>query len=341
MNFRHLITLAGLLWLLAACAPARSRAEDVVYLQSASPDAPPLIVRGEVIFYTGDKLVVKLATGEDRTYPLNTKVLQIETTQLPEYEQGLAAYDSGKFEEALQLFSSAFERENRAWVQREILSRIISCHQNLGQWVEAGQRFLTLVSSDPKTPYFQAMPLAWVSDPPPAPLENQAKVWLASGDPVARLLGASHILPVNKAEAEAVFADLRFHADQRIAAIARMQLWRTDMHRVTIDLLKDWKRDLDRSPPETQAGGFFLLGMANLQTRNAQDAALWFMRVPIHFPQQRRLGARAMLEAAGQLEAIGQKSEAVRLYTELVDAYAAFPESRAAADRLKSLNIQN
>ncbi|MDA7978868.1 MAG: hypothetical protein MPJ50_08885 [Pirellulales bacterium] len=310
--------------------------EDTVYV-SVGDSADTLSYRGEIVSYVGGKLVLRLANGTERTFASNDRVLRIDTQHTSEYREALALYESGEFDKALQGFGNAFELESRTWVQRLILERVIYCRQNLGQLDVAGQRFLQLVSSDPNTPYFSSIPLAWVSDPPSAPLERQAMSWLNSPQPIARLLGASHLLSTRRAEAEQALSDLRFDADQRVAALARMQLWRTDLHRVNEDMIDRWVQEMERFPHSLLAGGYFLIGSANAEINRAEDAALKLMRVPIHYPQQRRLGARCLIEAARQLEALGQTAGATRLYNELLDEFAAFPESQEAKERLDEI----
>ncbi len=310
-------------------------AQDTVYVSSGETGV--IGYSGEVVSYTGERLVLKLSNGTERTFPGNTNIVRIDTQHTAEFREAQVHYDSGEYEQALESYERALQKESRAWVQRMILEQIIYCEQSLDHWESAARRFLILVSSDPKTPYFPCIPLAWVSDPPLASLERQARTWLESQQPVSQLLGASHLLATQRADAERVLSDLRFHADQRVAALARMQLWRTDLHRADVSRIAGWEKDLERSSHALRAGGYFLIGSANVQIRRAEAAALSLMRVPIHYPRQRRLVARCLIESGRQLEVLGQTGEATRLYQELVDQFAAFPESAEARSRLDKL----
>ena len=63
-----------------------------------------------------------------------------------------------------------------------------------------------------------------------------------------------------------------------------------------------------------------------------------FLRIVILHPQHADLAARSLLGASGELEKMGQRDEAVRLYEEIVGRYSE-PGSvvAAAKERLKNL----
>ena len=77
------------------------------------------------------------------------------------------------------------------------------------------------------------------------------------------------------------------------------------------------------------AGPNFVFGRGLAQQQQWEQAALAMMRVPILYPKQRSLSARALLEAGRALERLERTKQAVHLYRELIRDY---PETKPVAE---------
>jgi tetratricopeptide (TPR) repeat protein len=308
--------------------------EDVVHAAVGENSRARTRLTGEVLDYTGTTLVMRVAGGAERAFPAE-RVFLIETERTPEHVRGDKLAGQFQCAAALSEYRAALDREQRRWVRREILSTICRCHRELGEYLPAAQNFLLLVASDPTTPYFASIPLAWEPGEPTAELAAAARQWLGQTDnAVAALIGASHLLATSHAaEASARLKQLAFDRDPRVAWLARAQSWRSLVQTANELRLESWASDVEKAPEELRAGGYFVLGQALAQRREHERAALALLRVPVLYRDHRSLSARALLAAAGQLEKIGQASEAENLYRELTEEFADTAAGREAAER--------
>lgn len=327
MSARRRLTLA---WIVAFCGAATAAA-DTVELAAASAPRGRTKVSGRVLEYTGRQLVLELAGGRTQEFP-GPRVLRVETDYGPDQVAADRLFTGSQYAEALPLYRQAVDREKRVWVKRLILARMVWCYQALGQAQPAGEVFLLLLQSDPSTPYFDCIPLAWVPAQPPPLLAQTAGAWLARDErqePAAVLLGASHLLPTAKRpEALAKLQRLVTNADKRIARLALAQTWLAAAN-PDDEQLAGWQRAVDEMPEPLRAGPYFALGRGYLARQRWEDAALALMRIPILYPRHVQLAARSLLEAGVALERLGRPRQAARLYRELLRSY---PESRPAAE---------
>lgn len=307
--------------LVVLAGAARALAADDVVTIAASTGSGRMRLGGQVIDYTGEQLTLRLAGGREQSFRAD-QVLDVETAMGPRHQEADQAVAQRRFDEAEKLLRTAFDEESRPWVRRMILAKLARCCAALDQWQRAGEAFLMLVQSDPATPYFDAVPLAWLPRQSSAALEQVARRWMEQNEPAAALLGASHLL-VGTARAAATerLRHLATAGDRRIALLATAQLWRAET--ITADEAKTdaWQRTIDAMPEPLQAGPYFVLGSALSRQKRWEEAALALLRVPILYPEQRPLAARALLEAGGALENLGQPKDTARLYAELVRAY--------------------
>lgn len=328
-------------WLVAAAslavigALARARAEDTIHVSVGESTRSKVRLTGEVLDYTGQTLLVRLPGGVERAFP-SDRVHFIETTRTPEHVAADKLLREQQPEAALAQYRSALEKEQRRWVRREILSHMVACHDELDDPAAAVQFFMLLVQSDPHTPYFNCIPLAWLPrQTSPALVETAAK-WMAhDDDPVAVLLGASHLLmSPQRAAAQARLQSLSFGGDPRVAALARGQIWRANFATASDLQVENWATDVEKMPESLRAGPYFVLAAAWSAKHQPARAALAYMHVPILYSSQRRLADRALLEAGRELEKIGQKEEAASLYRELVERHNKSPLVEEARQRL-------
>ncbi len=326
--------IAGTALLIAASLAGRALAVDTVEVATAGSGGKGRArLVGQVVDYTGKQLILELPGARRQEVP-GDRVLRVETEYGRHHQQADALWEKGRFEQALPLYRRALDvdEEPRLWVRRLILAQIVRCYRGLGQFAAAGRTFLLLLESDPDTPYFDCIPLAWVPGQPPPELEQAARSWLARSEaesPAAVLLGASHLLSTS--ERPGAFERLKRLAtsrDRRVAQLAYAQTWRTAVH-VDDSELDRWSRAIENMPESYRAGPYFVLGRALGQRERWEDAALAFLRVPILFGGQRALAARSLLEAGRALERLAQPDRASRLYRELQTSY---PETRSAQE---------
>jgi len=154
-------------------------------------------------------------------------------------------------------------------------------------------------------------------------MEQKAQAWLASDQPVAQLLGASHLLMTrHRAAAIDKLQTLRFQRDGRIAGPAKAQLWRAELATASSAKVAEWQSELSKIPEPLRAGGYYVVGSALARHQQGEEAALTLLRVPVLYPQDRNLAARCLADAARLLEGLGKADEAARLNRELLTQYA-------------------
>ena len=330
-------------WLTLACIMAawsgQAAALDTVEVAAASAPRGRTRLSGRVVDYTGRQLVLELPGGRRQEIP-GDRVLGVKTRYDPQQVEADRLLEKGQYAEALALYQRAIAGEKRPWVKRLILARMVWCFQGLGQAQPAGEAFLALVQSDPSTPHFDCIPLAWIPAQPPALLQETARGWLARDErkaPAAVLLGASHLLPT--AERPAALARLQRLAtnpDKRIALLALAQTWRAAAN-PSDDQLEGWQRGVEQMPEPLRAGPYYALGRGYLQRQRWEDAALALMRIPIVYAQHRHLAARSLLEAARSLERLDRPKQAARLYRELLKSYPEAPSAAEARSRIEEM----
>ncbi len=305
---------------------------DVVVLQS--PSGSTVRVTGTVLDYTGQTVRVRTPTGLERSYP-SDQVVGVEADRLPDHRQADTLLAAGKVQQASDLYRQAIAQEKRRWVRRRLLVQLIWCDQALGRIESAATRFLALLASDPETPDFGAIPLAW--QPSEQVPRRQAEAWLARTDtPAAMLLAASHLLSSDRRPvALQTLRRLAQDTDRRVALLAEAQTWRTELFRATPQQAEAWARRVEAMPPQLRAGPYWLVGQAWAQAGRHDDAALALMRVPVLYPESRRLAAMALLAAAESLAADGQTKAARRLFREVIDHAGDLASSRQARQYLQ------
>jgi tetratricopeptide (TPR) repeat protein len=340
-----------LIWLGAAALVAMATvvsvddawADDVVVLRDERPSAAPSAEMrrlGEIVEYTGAELKLRTASGRVVTYP-SRLVERIESSFSKSQEEAEQLLDAGKPERALEKYRQALGEEKRAWARRRILSGAVWAYQAIGRPAEAGKMFLAIYDEDPTTPHFDCIPLAWRDDEPP--IDSQAARWLAdSTRSAAMLLGASRLL-LGGEQAAAITAleRLTTDGDARVALLAEAQLWRIRLAGLSDEEIERRRTVVERLEVSLRAGPYFVLGQSLAQHHRAEQAALAWMRIPIHYPRQRRLASAALIAAGGQLEKIERSAEAARLYREAIGAAGESNDAQEAQLRLKRIEAKN
>ncbi len=304
-------------------------------------DGGPKTLRGTVLRCEGrEGLVFKAQSGSQEVFGID-RLLDVEPEST---ETSLAAENDerkGNFDSALLLYHKARENEQRPWVRQYLTARRVRAFNADGRLAEAFQEFYLLARSDPYSVFSDCIPLVWFSPDSFAALggaasEQAALQWVGAEaeNPAASLLAASVLLSSSRRESRNLALErlksLTFldATDQgrnakptnetilrsQWARLAVAQLWRTK-----IPMLKNekewetWEPLIENLLPSFRAGPYYLLGEACAKTRNDEKAILALMRIPIHFPEERTLTAKALAEAAVLLRKLGRDEEAANL----------------------------
>lgn len=317
-----------LLIVAACCVPAAG--QDTVYISSRGSASGYVKLTGRVVEYTGRELRFQIAGVTERTIPPD-EVLRIETQYGRSQVEADAAYAGGELTSAVALYGQARREETRAWVRRQITAQMVWCYRGLDRPEPAIEEFRVLIGSDPQTPYFACIPLAWVPSQPSVVLERAARQWLAEeATPVLVLLGASHVMSTAaRPTALARLRQLTLGTDDRIARLAQAQTWRAAVVTADAQELAAWQSGIDAMPEPLRAGPYYVLGLGWAQRQGWEQAALAFLRVPILYPQHRTVAARSLLDAGRSLEKLDRPQQAAGLYRELMKTY---PKTRSATE---------
>ena len=323
---RRALLIVGIVVVAATRAPA----EDVVRFEN--PQQPGVVVRlsGEVLEFTGRQLEMKTAAGAKRVVPAE-QVVDVETTHTHQQRAADELREKGEFAAALAAYPAALSAESRTWVRRQILADMVRAAIGAEQLTTAGDYFLILVQSDPDTRDFGLIPLVWLPGELGLGVEKKSQEWLArQTQPVAQLLGASHLLLTPQGDAaDAQLLRLSTHADARIAALAESQRWRRRLATVTVTELDDWLAKVERFPEAVRAGAYFTLAKGLAARHRPAEAARAWMRVPLLHREQRPLAAEALARTIDVLRGQGDLDAVRRLRRELL---ADFAETRAARE---------
>jgi tetratricopeptide (TPR) repeat protein len=312
-------------------------AQDTVYLVPETSARSAQTLTGKVIDFTGRGLSLHLPNGRTQSIQPQ-RVDRVETTRSAEHAAGDELFRDGDFRQATAKYRAAVQgdREVRGWVRRQILAQTVWSQRASGAWDEAGETFLTLAARDRDTPYFDCIPLAWTAARPAPALESNARRWLDQSEPLAALLGSSHLLTTShRAIALAKLEALSQNSDPRIAWLAEAQTWRAAGTAARKER-SAWRKRLEASPEALRAGPYYVFGLASVVDK-PDEAALALLKIPILYPRERSLAAAALLTAGGCLERLERPAQAATLYREVVAGAGSLSEADEAQRRLQSL----
>lgn len=311
---------------------------DTVRLQTGDDLSGTVEITGEIVDYTGREIVVRRPGARDQAYPAS-RVLGVDTRWPEGYEAGRAALAARDFPTAIAQFTAAARTDQRPWVRRLLMLDLMRSYSAQGNWLQSGELFVSLATSDPATPALDEAPLAWfaLSGVPRSRVEG----WLQSDLPAAQLLGASHALSTNlRGEALQVLQRLRTSPDPRIALLAETQIWRTEMVTAKLADVEQWQRILDRNEAVRGGGPWLVVGEALARHNQTDRGMLAYLRVPVLSGQQRQLAARGLLAAAQLAVKQGRTDEAERMLAELTRDYPDTPPAEQGGAMLQSLRLE-
>ena len=277
---------------------------------------------GEVLEYNARELRFRTRQGQETQFAAD-RVRRVETPRTPTHESADELFGRHLYVPALANYREALQTESRRWVKRHLWAQTVRCQRNLGQIEQAASAFLVLLKEDPQTRDLDAIPLAWTAGEGNAALEQQLRAWLTEpARPWPRLIAASWLLTGHhRAVARMALERLAQEDDPRIAQLARLQRWRTEVATATSDQVMGWERQLEDLSEPLRAGPNFVVGQAYSRLGSVESATLTLLRVPILYPHHRHLAAEALSEAARLLQSSGRSEQARRLQLELIRDY--------------------
>ena len=315
---------------------AQSPASDTVYIWDQERETESR-VRGTIRAYDNETLTLTTVLGREQQVP-SAQVSRLESRWDQRQLEADKFFAVGEFGKAEALYRQALQHEMRPWARHRLMAQVSWSEQAAGQWADAGNTFVkSVLGSNPRTPYFAAIPLHWKTPAPSPSMERFGKIWLVDEqNPAANLLGASWLLAsLERDLAIQVLKQLAVGKDRQIAFLAEAQLWRIQVPTVSAGGIEGWEKMLERMPPALRAGPSYLLGHALRRTGREQDALIAWMRVPLQYPRHRLLAAESLLATARYYQATGKSLQATTLYRELAGGYGGTIAGQAARDQLQ------
>ena len=316
--------------------------QDTVHVAGSGSSGGYTTFKGQVADYTGSGLVLDTANGGRRTFPAD-RILRIDTYHTQARLDADGLFDKGQFAPAAALYQQAQKEEKRPWMRRQIMAQLVWCHRATGQLQIAGREFRSVIWEDANSPYLSSIPLTWIASQPPGTLEQAAKSWLnLEKEPAMVLLGASHLLSTS---AQAVALDrlerLAVTAEPPVNQLALAQTWRVSVVTADARQLAAWEDTIRRMPEPLRAGPYYVLGLGRARQNDWEEAALALMRVPILYRRHHVLAARSLLDAGQSLEKLDRRSQAARLYNEVLGDFAQTPSAAEARVRSEGLRTED
>ncbi len=310
---------------------------DTVYFLAEGNSQGWVRVSGELVSFSRAGVILRDSSGILREFRGRT-VLRIETELLVEHCEGNEAYSAGQFQVALAKFRAARAKETRPWVVEELIVRSLWCLRYLGRQEEAIEEFALLLRGNPKTAQLASIPMAWTPGEISPTLERRCLEALRSPIPELQVVGASHLLGSrNEAQALPVLGRLSNVGEEPLRTLAWFQLNRVNGWRLTEAELKGLENAVDRLPRELRPGPVAVLAQAWEAKKAYEQALLWWLHLPICFPEYRDLAAWGLLNGGRNLERLSRPADAAQLYRELLESFPEFPYRHLAEARLAEL----
>jgi len=325
--------------LFAVCSISCSvAAQDEVVIKNADHPRRTTSIKGLILDYTGREVIVRIATGRERTIPTSS-VAVVLPGLTPQIEAADALYEEGRYAEAYEAYTKATADVRRVWVQRRILAKMSRCLHNEGKIALAGNAFLRVIQSDSKSPYVGAMPLNWANERPNSETIAAAKGWLKSDNEFGQLLGVSWLqLTVHQAETNDVLRQLTSSKDIRISVLAEAHQWRLTQITSTQADADRWSEKISQLPDGLRGGPYYLLGRTLLRLKKNEEGTIALMRAPVMYGDHQAMAADALRLTAGALEKDGDVKAAASLYREIMRRYKTSPLAAEAAQHIKRID---
>lgn len=310
-------------------------AEDRITYRPGGTSKPITLI-GEIIDYDGRDLTLRSSSGTPQ-YIASDDVVEVKTHYDAVHKEGIAAFREAKFDLAKSKLITAYDREPREWVDREIASWIVRVSLLQNDFRTAFRYFSAIIKSDPYTRHWGIAPLIWSPVNITDEIRKPLRASLISSRPEERFLAASILLfdGVSGRLAERELNELASDPNPRISRLARAQLWRVSLanQEITENILRGWREQIEQLPESMRPGPQYLLGRGYLAVGELRSAAAEFLKLTIIYTNNDSLTARATLEAAEAIEKTGLTSEADILYRELEVRFPTTNEAKLARDK--------
>lgn len=291
--------------------------------------------RGRILDITGKGVLFQIGDGVPRVFP-HQRVLSVAAQYPDVFQQAKRLFEKGDIQGSLTLWPVAWKAESRLWARREISSYIVRCYHALGQYGEAARQFLAAdFASDADSPYWACIPLLWFPESAGVPAEAEIVAWLQGNRPEQQLLAGSFLLDSSRRTlAVATLSRLQMGSVPHVAELAQWQLRRREILTADAATLGQWEKQAEALAASLRSGPCYLIGMGWKARGDREKAAIWLLKPPLLWPENRRLAARCLWEAAQILEQAeqpdrsGLPTASAKLYRELAER---FPEAPWAA----------
>lgn len=225
------------------------------------------------------------------------------------------------------------KQQNQNW--KEATLKIVRCSTALGDSERAVQEYFLLIRKDAAPP-LEFLPLPWFVPlnriVGVRPHEQTAENYLNENinmNPVGKLLAAT-VLSVcadnaKRLRGTAVLRELTAvpvvendDYQKQVFLTAAAFLWKqrlVGLHQPAE--LKPLRKILESLPQRQRAGVYFLLAEGAAQVNESEAAVLYWMRIPILYPEDKLLVTESLRRAAEMLEKQGRTEQADKLRDEL------------------------
>ncbi len=309
-----------------------SYAEDAVIYQN-SVTGRQVKATGTIENYSRDELLLRTSSGQIKTIETGS-VVEVQADYPSTYLEAKLRMNNQEFEQALPLLDKALVQAPDGWMKHEILARQVECYSSLNRPDQAAVRYVQLIQLDPKSAFYDCVPLVWTSVELSPQTQQSVQSWTRQQKyPYAALLGASLLLTSDKKiEVQTTLNALAKSDDADVATLAQMQLNRLSLTPLSETALKNLEKKADALPRNLQYGPRFILGQ--LWSRSSADsavktdkAALSYLQCAANSKAPVELQARAFYSAGTVLLNAGNRDEAFRIFRRLIEK---FPDSQWA-----------
>lgn len=295
--------------------PLTAIAQDVVVHRSST--GTPIRREGTIVDWRS--LTLELEQSGRVQMIDGDQVLSIETQWPDGYQTGLNELSRRQFSAATGPLRKALSSERRRWAQVIIASKLLQCQLAIQDLPSAAQTFFGIVALDPQSRFVPLCPLRWSGNDPA--MNQQARDWIQSDQPVVQLLGASWLVGVDARSARPVLEELARDIDPSVAGLAVGQLWnlrQTEMSAAEIDV---WIKRIETMPIAVRAGPRLAIASAQQRSGFTDAAIASFMRIVILHPDQALIRPAALFQSARLLHNTDRTAESQRLIAELRSQY--------------------
>ncbi len=316
---RHPACLSLFLGLCTCLWSLPTSAQDILITKTQNSDQLAKR-RGTIVDWRGSTVTIDSGGREKKVDALT--IVDVQTDWPPGFQQGQQLLDERKFDEAFQMFEMARQKEQRIWVQHEILAGMIQCLRGTENNSKAIRLFAEIVAADPETRFYFLIPLEWTAARGGKPADDDTARWMNSDNSTLKLIGSSwRMSGASRSAAIESLKALAQDTDPRVAHLANAQLWKANALTAGESEISRWQRQIDLMPNALRAGPWFVLAEAQSRNNLFDDAAINFMRIPILYPANRALVAPALYQAGKVLQNAQRKAEATNVWSELVRDY--------------------